>query len=64
MKDFKSEDLEEIGLTDAEINKAIASLISKGIVISLEKEGETYYQLTELGKVYGAHMDSDPSKQN
>ena len=64
MKEFNSEDLEEAGLTNAQINEAIAGLIDKGLLVSIEKHGETYYKLTSLGEAYGSHMDSDPLTRN
>ena len=51
-------------ISEEEITNLLESMVRKGYLTSFIKDGETYYELTENGRLARAHMDSDPKLRN
>lgn len=52
-------------ISESDVNEALETLISKGIVeISHFDNGQAIYKLTEIGKLYAKHENTDPKKRN
>jgi len=51
-------------LTAEEIVESMESLVTKGLVERVRVNGKMKYRLTEAGKIFADHMESDPSKRN
>jgi hypothetical protein len=49
----------DLNLNSLEFEVAMSEMIDKGLVTSFIKDGEVYYQLTDIGYAVGQHLTSD-----
>jgi hypothetical protein len=54
----------DLNLNSIEFEVAMAEMINKGLVTSFIKDGEVYYQLTDIGYAVGQHLSSDNKMVN
>lgn len=54
----------DLNLNSLEFEVAMSEMIDKGLVTSFIKDGEVYYQLTDIGYAVGQHLTSDNKMTN
>lgn len=60
-KSFKKN---EIPVSSNVFDQAIQSLLDKGLVETIDVNGDIHYRLTTLGLQIQNHLNSDPSQRN
>ena len=51
-------------MTQEEFDKAIDSLLNKGLIKVVYKDGEPFYSVTQLGEAVQEHIYSNPKNRN
>ncbi len=54
----------DLNLDPQDLDFVLSDMIDKGLITSFVKNGEVYYQLTEIGYAVGCHLTSDPKMAN
>lgn len=54
----------DLNINSLEFEIAMTEMIDKGLVTSFVKDGQVYYQLTEIGYAVGQHLTSDNKMAN
>ncbi len=56
--------MDELNLSEEELNEVLLSLKSKGVIDEIEIDGVPHFKINDLGIAFIKHSDSDPNTRN